>query len=163
MDCYICFLFFDLDTHIQVHILYIFPSSYMSDIYIQFVIRLNIVKYIVIISCEAVYSFLFSLFILFVSNHQFIHAVFIFVMMHILDGDILIAARMRTFIRYRQYQRDANKRKRDRGLRVDVCTYACACIGGLVTGWFHVRACSHVGVSKIYRYIGRRKREKELQ
>lgn len=73
----------------------------MSDIYIQFVIRLNIVKYIVIISCEAVYSFLFSLFILFVSNHQFIHAVFIFVMMHILDGDILIAARMRTFIRYR--------------------------------------------------------------
>lgn len=35
-------------------------------------------------------------------------------------------------------------------------------VGGLVTGWFHVRACSHVDVSKIYRYIGGKEREREL-
>lgn len=39
--------------------------------------------------------------------------------------------------------------------------YACtrACVGGLVTGWFRVRACSHV-VSKMYRYMGGKERER---
>lgn len=35
-------------------------------------------------------------------------------------------------------------------------------VGGLVTGWFHVRACSHVDVSKIYRYMGGKERERAI-
>lgn len=35
-------------------------------------------------------------------------------------------------------------------------------VGGLVTGWFHVCACSHVDVSKIYRYMGGKERERAI-